>query len=272
MRLPFTSSEFFQVFADYNETVWPAQILLLLVALVATALMFSRARWSDTLISALLAALWLWMGLVYHLSFFAGINPLAYAFAVLSLAGAAAFCWHGLHLKRLAFRWQGSGWNVAGLLLVVFSLAVYPVWIWQSGHAWPAVPTFGLPCPTTLFTIGMLAFMLPPYPRSVLLAPLLWCAIGLQAAFLLGVPPDLSLLAGGAVGGYKAGSAPRGVSAAILPSVIVGLLLWLIFALFDAPVLGLFGGLAIGVWALISSVGLLIGAAIGGMIAPDRGR
>jgi hypothetical protein len=29
MRLPFTSSEFSRGFADYNETVWPAQILLL---------------------------------------------------------------------------------------------------------------------------------------------------------------------------------------------------------------------------------------------------
>jgi hypothetical protein len=45
----------------------------------------------------------------------------------------------------------------------------------------------------------MLTFLLPPYPRSVLLAPLLWCAIGMQAAFLLDVTPDLSLLAGGTV-------------------------------------------------------------------------
>jgi hypothetical protein len=45
----------------------------------------------------------------------------------------------------------------------------------------------------------MLTFLLPPYPRSVLVAPLMWCAIGVQAAFLLDVTPDLSLLAGGAV-------------------------------------------------------------------------
>jgi hypothetical protein len=199
MRLPFTSSEFFRVFADYNETVWPAQILLLLIALVATALVFGRARWSDTLISTLLAVLWLWMALAYHLSFFTGINPLAYAFAALSLVGAAAFLWHGLYGKRLQFGWQRSGRNVAGALLIIFSLAVYPVWTWRTGHTWPAMPTFGLPCPTTLFTVGMLTFLLPPYPRSVLVAPLMWCAIGVQAAFLLDVTPDLSLLAGGAV-------------------------------------------------------------------------
>ena len=199
MRLPFTSSEFFRVFADYNESVWPAQVLLLLIAVVAAALVFSRASWSDVLISALLATLWLWKGLAYHLTFFVGINPLAYAFALLSVAGAAAILWHGLYRKRLQFRWRSSSWNVAGALLITFSLGVYPVWTWQTGHTWPAMPTFGLPCPTTLFTVGMLAFLIPPYPRSVLVAPLLWCAIGVQAAFLLDVSPDLSLLAGAAL-------------------------------------------------------------------------
>lgn len=104
---------------------------------------------------------------------------------------------------------------------------------------------------------------------SSVLVSSLWM-IGISV--LLFFVPAINGLIGGAVGGYKAGSAPRGVSAAILPSIIVGLLLWLIFAMFDAPVLKFFGGLAVGVWAIISSVGLLIGAAIGGLMAPDRGR
>ena len=101
---------------------------------------------------------------------------------------------------------------------------------------------------------------------SVVVSSLWMIGISMLLFFI----PAINGLIGGAVGGYKAGSAPRGVSAAILPSVIVGLLLWSIFAMFDAPVLGFFGGLAVGVWALLSSVGLLIGAAIGGLIAPDR--
>lgn len=199
MQLPFTTFEFFRVFADYNEAVWPAQLLFLLMALVATALVPSRAPWSDMLIATFLAAFWLWMGVVYHLYFFTGINPMAYAFAAISVAGAAVFLWHGLYRRRLQFGWRRSGWNVAGACLIIFSLAVYPVWTWRSGHTWPAMPTFGLPCPTTLFTVGILAFLVPPYPRSVLLAPLSWCVIGVPAAFLLDVTPDLSLLAGGAL-------------------------------------------------------------------------
>jgi hypothetical protein len=41
-------------------------------------------------------------------------------------------------------------------------------------------------------------------------------------------------------------------------------------ASFGRPILGFFGGLAVGLWALISSVSLLVGAAIGGVMAPDR--
>jgi hypothetical protein len=41
-------------------------------------------------------------------------------------------------------------------------------------------------------------------------------------------------------------------------------------ASYGRPILGFFGGLAVGVWALISSVSLLIGALIGGVMAPDR--
>ncbi len=80
--------------------------------------------------------------------------------------------------------------------------------------------------------------------------------------------PALNGLIGGAVGGYKAGSATRGLSAAILPAIISGIGIWLLLTLFDAPILGFLAGLAVGVWALISSIGLLIGAALGGAVSP----
>jgi len=77
---------------------------------------------------------------------------------------------------------------------------VYPVWSAYAGHPYPATPTFGLPCPTTIFTIGLLCFAVPPMPRSPLIVPLLWCLVGAQAAFLLGVQPDLGLIAAAVVG------------------------------------------------------------------------
>jgi hypothetical protein len=95
----------------------------------------------------------------------------------------------------------------------------------------------------------------------------IWMVIVSLALFFL---PAINGLIGGAVGGYKAGSASRALGAAVLPSIVVGLALWALFALFQAPLLGLIGGIAVGLWALLSSLGLLIGAVIGGAMAPAR--
>lgn len=200
MRVPFTAEQFFGVFAAYNQALWPAQLVLLGLALAAIAMVFFPRRWSGIAISAILAILWAWVALAYHLAFFTTINPLATAFACVSLIGAVVFAWQGIVRRRLEFRWQGDVQSVVAAGLVVFALVAYPAWTWQLGHRYPAFPTFGLPCPTTLFTIGMLTFLVPPHPRSPLVVPVLWCAVGVQAAFLFGVQADLALVIAGLVG------------------------------------------------------------------------
>lgn len=202
MLLPFAPDQFFAVFGAYNEAVWPAQFSLLALAVVALILVVFRRTWSDCAISAILAVLWAWLALVYHLAFFTSINQLAYAFAAVSGAGALVFVWHGVVRRKLRFRLTRSIRAACGAALVIFALVIYPAWSTLAGHNYPAMPTFGLPCPTTLFTIGLLAFLVPPYPRSTLVVPVLWCLVGAQAAFLLGVRQDLGLLAAAAVGAF----------------------------------------------------------------------
>lgn len=42
MQLPFTTEQFFEVFREYNTTLWPCQCLLFGLALVAAILVDSR--------------------------------------------------------------------------------------------------------------------------------------------------------------------------------------------------------------------------------------
>lgn len=200
MQLPFSIEQFFGVFSAYNTALWPAQLFLLALAFTAIALVLVRRSWAGQAISAILAFLWMWLGLVYHLAFFSAINPLAYVFAGVSVAGGLVFFWQGVVRRRLDFRWTRSARSYIGLVLLVFALIVYPAWTVFAGHGYPAFPTFGLPCPTTIFTIGLLAFTVAPYSRSPLVVPVLWCFVGGQAAFLLDVPPDSGLIAAGLVG------------------------------------------------------------------------
>ncbi len=200
MQLPFTTEQFFGVFRDYNTALYPAQFLLFGLAVVAIVLVVVPRRWSGVGISGILAVLWAWLGIAYHLCFFTAINPLAYGFAALSLAGSFAFLWQGVIRRKLDFRMTRGTHTVIGIVLVIYALAIYPAWSVYSGHTYPELPTFGLPCPTTLFTLGLLAFLARPYPRGPLVVPVLWASIGGQAAFLLGVPQDTGLLVAGVIG------------------------------------------------------------------------
>jgi hypothetical protein len=200
MPLPFTTEQFHAVFRAYNEAVWPVQIVLLVLAAIALAAAARPSRHGGVVVAATLMLLWAWMGVAYHRAFFRAINPLAPLFAALSLAGAVAFGWHGVVHRRLHFRLCCDARSLVAVLLIGYALAVYPLWSLWAGQRWPDLVTFGLPCPTTIFTIGLLCATAAPLPRSVLLAPLAWCAVGGQAALWLDVPQDFGLFAAGLAG------------------------------------------------------------------------
>lgn len=196
MSLPFTHEQFFDVFRRYNDAIWPMQALLTLLGLAAVALLFVPGR--GRAVSAILAGLWAWMAIAYHLAFFAAINPAALLFAALFLAGAVSFAWSGVWRCGLRFGWPGAPRGVLGTALIALALLGYPLAAEVLGQRYPALPTFGLPCPTTLFTAGVLLFLSPPYPRHVIVVPLAWSLVGTQAALLLGVAQDFALIAAAA--------------------------------------------------------------------------
>lgn len=84
--MPFTAEEFLRVFARYNVAVWPAHLLLMCAGLLAAIAAIIPRTLSGRVALALLAALWLWAAVVYHLAFFSSISPAAYFFAALFAA------------------------------------------------------------------------------------------------------------------------------------------------------------------------------------------
>ena len=199
MQLPFTVEQFFGVFRAYNIAVWPAQIFLLVLAALAILFIALRRPWPGVAVSAILAVLWIGLGAAYHWAFFARINPVAYGFGALSILGGLVFAWHGVIRRRLEFSFVKSLRVGIGVALLVFALLAYPIWATLPGHGYPALPTFGLPCPTTVFTIGVLALACGTRLRAVITVPFLWSLVGSQAAFVLDVKPELGLLVAGVV-------------------------------------------------------------------------
>jgi hypothetical protein len=209
MSLAFTQQQFFEVFSRYNEAVMPLQIGLFLLGLSAFGAMVVRRRDSDRVISAILAGLWAWMGVVYHFIYFRELNPAATLFGAMFLGGAGIFAWVGVVQGRLVFDCESRARRVAGHALIAYAVVGYPLLSAILGREFPEIPTFGLPCPTTIFTIGMLAFLSAPFPRYVFAIPIAWALIGAQAALLLGVYEDLGLLVAGLAGVWLAFDSPR---------------------------------------------------------------
>jgi hypothetical protein len=199
ISLPFSPEQFFAVFTRYNETVWPMPIALNSAALLSIALLFVPGAWPSFVITLILALLWAWMAIAYHIAFFTSINPAAWLLGMGFLLGSLAFAWHGIARPDLSFRFVRGARGISGAALIVFALVLYPVIGYFLGHRYPAAPTFGLPCPTTIFTLGLLLFAASPLPKAVLLVPLLWAAVGALAAFQLGVYEDLALIIAGVV-------------------------------------------------------------------------
>ena len=193
MRLPFSLADFLGVFARYNQAVWPMQLVLYAAAalIVVLALRPGPRQWRAA--GVLLAALWAWTGVVYHWAFFTRVNPAAYAFGALFVAQAAVTLLvaerGGL---RPAIRPDASG--IAGAVLAGYALVIYPILIAAAGHTYPAAPTFGAPCPLTLFTFGIFAWADVRMPRWLLLIPATWAVIATVAAVSLAMTPDYALI------------------------------------------------------------------------------
>lgn len=190
---PFSAEQFFQVFARYNTAVWPAQIILVMLAVLSLFLAFRSEPWAGKAIVSILAALWAWMAVAYHWAFFSEINPAARVFGAFFLLEAAVLLWVGLGNDALRFEPRRDLVGVTGAVLVTYALVIYPLIGIALGHRYPAQPTFGLPCPTTIFTMGLLVWAKPRVPWAPLVIPLVWSVIGMTAVFYFGVFEDAML-------------------------------------------------------------------------------
>lgn len=189
MSLPFTTDQFFAVFARYNTGVWPAQLALAALALAGVAAAHRPSR----LPGFILALLWIWMAVAYHLAFFSAINPAAWLFAAVFALQALGLAWAAWR-NRLEIRIpRERGRAVVGWALLAYALIGYPAAALLAGQRYPAMPTFGLPCPTTIYTLALLAWTVRPAPWLLLAIPAGWSVIGTSAALQLGVPEDFGL-------------------------------------------------------------------------------
>lgn len=199
--LPFTIDQFLAVFAAYNLAIWPIHIIAYSLGLIVlTFLIRGRSSHADSVIAGILAAFWLWNGIAYHIGRFSTINPPAWLFGAAFIAQGFLFGWHALRRTPFCFAMGKAPGQIIGMLFIIYAMVVYELLSPALGHQWPNVPIFGVaPCPTTIFTFGVLLLARGRVPRTLLIVPLTWTVVGGSAAILLNVPEDFGLIVAGGV-------------------------------------------------------------------------
>lgn len=195
--MPFTKEQFLGVFVNYNTYVRPMQIILNVLALAAIYFCFSKTKNANRYIGIILTFFWLWIGVVYHLIFFSSINQGAYIFGALFIIQSGLFFYAAVIKDSLSFSFKADKYSVWGIILLSYALVIYPVLGHLLGHGYPQSPTFGLPCPTTIFTFGLLLLTDKPVSKYLLIIPLIWSLLGFSAALNLGILEDSGLIIAG---------------------------------------------------------------------------
>lgn len=179
MILPFNAEQFLAVFTAYNVAIWPVQPVAYGLGLLALLALMLRPPRGDRVILVVLAAMWAWNGFAYHFAFFSSINVAAFGFAFLFVFQAVLFAYHAWNLNDLKFEARGNWRSMIAFSLVIYAMLIYQVLGIIAGHRLMSGPLFGVaPCPTTIFTIGLLLLADGRLVRRLAVIPVLWAVVG----------------------------------------------------------------------------------------------
>jgi hypothetical protein len=194
MSMPFTGDQFFEVFAAYNAAIWPVQIIAYALGLIAVAMLWSNWSIGKQLVLTILAIMWLWIGFAYHLKFFAPINPAAKGFAAIFIVQAILLLASSIDRDSLQLEVRRDLRSFLGLAAIFYALFVYELLGYLSGHGLMRGPLFGVaPCPTTIFTVGVLLLARGKPVIWLAIIPVIWSIVGVSAAVLFDVREDIAL-------------------------------------------------------------------------------
>lgn len=193
--IPYSAEVFFAILAEYNQFIWPAQVVALILArlaLWAVSRPLPSLQWVPF---GVLVASWLWIAGLYFLHEFSEIDFWAYGFAAAFVVQAMLIAWAGLVRGSLVLRLEPERAEWPGIGLTALGFAGYSLLAIALGRELGEVGYFGVsPAPTVLFTLGLFASLRSQVPVYVFAIPLLWCVIGSAAALHLSIYEDLVLV------------------------------------------------------------------------------
>ena len=194
MKLPFTTEQFFNVIEKYNLTMFPFQLIILLLGVICLFLLHSKLSSKDKLIGLYLGFLWIWIGVAYHLAFFTVINKAAFLFGGIFIIQGLLILFYTFTKNKLVFTFTLKIKDYLGYFFILYGLIIYPIISYLVEGSFEKTIIMGLPCPSTIFTFGFFMLTDNKFPKYLLIIPSLWAVVGLSAAINIGVLQDVMIL------------------------------------------------------------------------------
>ena len=192
MKTPITTDQFFSVFEKYNHAIFPVQIVLFLLSILALIAIGSKIKQKDKFVASILGVLWLWVGIGYHIAFFSG--TVAYGYGLLFIVQGFLFLWEGVLLYNLKFEFKNSIQAYFGYFFIFYGLIIYPLVGYLIEPIFSRTISVGLPSPTIILTFGFLLLCDKKFSKYLLIIPSLWAVIGISAVIKFGVYQDSMML------------------------------------------------------------------------------
>ena len=184
--------------SNYNLDLYPVQYLMLGLGISSVFLAIFVTKYSSRFISVILGFFYAWIGIQFYLEYFSEFMPLPVVFAVLFLFQALLFILAGTVRNKLVFRFKPDLHGLTGALLIFYALFGYQALEYLLGRGYPHILSFGLfPCPTVIFSLGILLWTDKKLPAYILVFPLVNALSGFVPAFLIGIIEDIGLIISG---------------------------------------------------------------------------
>ena len=195
----FDLQEFLSLLERYNLDIWPLQIIAYLLGLLVVLLLFWKSKASNKLILIILSFFWLWTGIVFCTIYWASINEFSYSYSILFIIQGILFLYAVIGSK-IAMHFSTKFKSVLGLVFIIYAIAGYQVLGYFMGHEYPKFFAFGMvPCPTTIFTIGLFLLAKNRIPTYLIIIPLLVAVSGIIAVYN-NIYEDIGLILAGIAG------------------------------------------------------------------------
>ena len=188
--LLFSPRVYWRMFEPHNQSVWPLQILALLLGAAILVWVVRPHPWSSRAILAILAAAWMWVAWAFLWSRYSTINWAAAYVAPAFGFQALLLGWFAGVRGHLHFEVSRSVSGATGFMLLLYALILHPFLAKFAGRPFAAAEVFGIaPDPTAIATLGLLTMASGRgWARLLLIVPLAWCLVSWATLYTMGAP------------------------------------------------------------------------------------